>query len=675
MAQRDIVDMEALKHELPMPIAQAVGRALEMVHPAQKMAEWRKVMDALTGYINAVAVAEYVSGEPVAKVDKYLCTMPQQMDGGRAILLTSSIFKHLKKRSHPFCEPFIRWFYSEIELNGTRKKTHEHLTAMVTLRNQEVHSRIRNTEISAFIQACAVLIKRCVALREYALFVVRQQDPVPQGVHGWVSLLMGENPSRATTVQWQGIRMMTNGVYLLNSSQEILMQVSPFLIWQEDPDVRRTTIFQWRLIRKSVEYSSVLSSCGAQHRLNRLKAGGEPVGWLEWLSDRPLPLLYPLDYGSFAWFESEGVDNKVDPAVEEFDSETEESEEVEDGYSFRWIRWLGVPTILGLTGWLGSTLVDQSLQLKKDPRSADSSRMEEPTWTLTLEGMSEVSDVAVLVDGQKVKNSIIELTAGQYTVRLEKGGYLCHEEVIEVFADLSHRMDWNCAGILGWNWKRIPAGKFQMGEPPRKEVVLSKDFAMLTTEVTREMWKQVKDLPLEDSCLQCPQSVSWFEAVEFANQVSRLENLEPCYQNNKRTSLSCMGYRLPTEAEWEYAAKAETQQRFAGGNSPVRIAYFAWNSSGHVHPVGELSPNAWGLYDMSGNVYEWCEDDYAEALLGGTDPLRYIEGDQNNRKVGKGGSYLSEEPTLRVENRTSALPSTPVPFIGFRLVRTISDPE
>jgi formylglycine-generating enzyme required for sulfatase activity len=87
-----------------------------------------------------------------------------------------------------------------------------------------------------------------------------------------------------------------------------------------------------------------------------------------------------------------------------------------------------------------------------------------------------------------------------------------------------------------------------------------------------------------------------------------------------------------------------------------------------VHPVKELKVNGFGLYDMSGNVYEWCEDDYTDHLIGGVDP--WIQG-RGLQKVGKGGSYRSKEKSVQVENRTSADPTVSTPFIGFRLVRTI----
>ena len=114
-----------------------------------------------------------------------------------------------------------------------------------------------------------------------------------------------------------------------------------------------------------------------------------------------------------------------------------------------------------------------------------------------------------------------------------------------------------------------------------------------------------------------------------------------------------------------------TNQRFAGSNSPNTVAYFEFNSNGHSHPVKERAPNQWGLYDMSGNVYEWCQDDYVDSLIGGIDPWMEKEG---SNKVGKGGSYRSQEAVLAVSNRTSTRADVSVPFIGFRLVRTLPKP-
>ena len=670
MVKMNVTELEELKRRLPIPIAQAMGRALEAVRPVEKMKDWRTVMDMLTGYINAIAVAEYCSLPPVAKVDKYLCVSPQQTDSGRAVIMISSIFKHLRNKEDAFCQPFIRWFYSEVSVCGKLKKTHEHLDNMVTLRNKNVHARMKGSQIEEFIEGCITLIKRCYALQEYSLILVREQEPRNHGVEGWISLLMGESPSASKQVYWSGVTLFSRGVYILDSSQECLLHLSPGLIWREDPDVRRHTLFQWRLIRKSIEYNSVLSSCSIQEALPMYKGRGESVEWLEWVNQRPLPLCIRLDHGGLEWVLDE-LDDPVDTEHSEDWNEEHSEESLDEEVSvpsFHWVRWVGFFFIILLMGGAWSALNSNSdtFSSKEDVVVTDEIDVRFMFGEMSIH-------TEVLIDGTPINVSEgVLLSPSVHEIRIEHGGFLCHESAV----DFSHvttkshvqHIQWSCTGLLGWEWKEIPAGDFTMGADFETEVVISRSFSMLSSEVTREMWRQVYNLPLEDACLQCPQTASWYEAVDFANRLSKLEMLEPCYTNNKLKALDCEGYRLPTEAEWEYAAKAKKQQRFSGSNNPISVAHFDWNSKGHVHPVKELKVNGFGLYDMSGNVYEWCEDDYTEYLMGGVDPWIQRRGLQ---KVGKGGSYRSKEKSIQVENRTSADPTVSTPFIGFRLVRTI----
>lgn len=170
----------------------------------------------------------------------------------------------------------------------------------------------------------------------------------------------------------------------------------------------------------------------------------------------------------------------------------------------------------------------------------------------------------------------------------------------------------------------LPGGAFTMGsdqgeqdERPQHQVSLS-PFAIDRTEVTHAMFAKMQ-LPNPSKWQDDPEKpvnqVRWRDAKLFCNERSLAEGLEPCYDEQRQgwpCDFSKNGYRLPTEAEWEFAARAGSNSDFPEGseNKLNLYAWFADNSGGQTHPVGSRRPNGWGIFGMHGNVSEWCQDVY-----------------------------------------------------------------
>ena len=178
-----------------------------------------------------------------------------------------------------------------------------------------------------------------------------------------------------------------------------------------------------------------------------------------------------------------------------------------------------------------------------------------------------------------------------------------------------------------------------------------------------------------DNPVEC---VTWFDAVEFCNRLSEKYGLENCYERNGGMYIcdfSKNGFRLPTEAEWEYAACGGSKSsgyRFSGSDNAVDVAWISDNSEKRTHSVKTRNPNELGLYDMSGNVWEWCWDWYSSAVFGGN----FTEGLSTGfGHVKRGASWDYEEEYSEVYYRSYSYPYGSNSGLGFRIARSSVQPD
>lgn len=257
----------------------------------------------------------------------------------------------------------------------------------------------------------------------------------------------------------------------------------------------------------------------------------------------------------------------------------------------------------------------------------------------------------------------------------------------------------NSAVAAAARMKLIEGGSFMMGstsdmsnsdEAPVHEVVIS-PFWLSEVEVTFELYDMFTNSTdwrtRPDSGFGRGQrpiiNVSWYNVTEFCNWLSIQAGLTPCYSGDDEDrvcDLSANGYRLPTEAEWEFAAQGGVFNEkfyFSGSNTLADVAWYETNSDGQTHPVASKNANILGIYDLTGNVWEWCNDwtgQYPSEKV--TDPSGpNHDGDQHqfyNGKIIRGGSWYNKSEDNRITNRSYDTPTSHLNFVGFRLARTIN---
>ena len=320
-------------------------------------------------------------------------------------------------------------------------------------------------------------------------------------------------------------------------------------------------------------------------------------------------------------------------------------------------------------------------------RFQESRKLSEPSCTLGIlivyaNGLIESSEFFLRVRGEIMRSLMLCLVVLPFVIswkgssETNQAGISSESQSTSQVISPDNGME-TITNSIGMKMVLIPKGTFMMGSPASEEyrrddetqheVTISKDYYLGVYEVTQAQYEKVMGAKpsyfqgdkINGSSSNHPvERVSWKDAVEFCKKLSDLPEEKAAGRV----------YRLPTEAQWEYACRAGSKSAYSFGESSKSLGYYAWfyeNSNNQTHPVGQKKANAWGLYDMHGNVWELCSDWYGDYPKGAvSDPVGPREG---SFRVNRGGGFNNEAADCGSGYRGRAGPSIRYYGLGFRV--------